>query len=463
MNAIQNQDISAKPAQQQETRGFFAGRDIASLVQSQASGTLTAADIVYHASAAIARLDPVLNAFAHVDFDAALAVAHELDAERAQGRLRGPLHGIPIAIKDLIDVIGMPTTMGAAHFLGHYPAADAQCVARPRAAGAIIIGKTVTHEFAYGSTGDRSVQGPVRNPWRTTRMTGDSSAGSGAAVAAGMVPAALGTDTGGSVRIPAALCGVVGFKPTHGLVSVEGVFPLSPSLDDVGALAGNVPDCALLMQVMAGLDGSAAPSATVRALWVDNAPFAIDDPAVTACVHKYAERLPGAMCNGAVVPAKASALQNAIAVIQKSEAYATHAELIEQAPQEYGPEVLKRLRASAEVKGWELVRAWHMRERLQQDFADLFTEIDVLAMPTVAITAPALQQRRIDGPDGAHVSVSGTLLGLTNPWNVLGLPAISLPAGFVNGLPVGLQLVAAAGKDSMLLALAARLPAIRPE
>ena len=214
--------------------GFFRGRRIADLQQAMASGSLTAEDLVRHAGAAIERLNPQLNAFVHVDIAAALATARERDAERASGKVRGPLHGIPVAIKDNVDTADMPTTMGAAHFLGHRPQADARCVALLREAGAIVVGKTLTHEFAYGPTGDRSVQGAARNPWRTSQMTGGSSAGSAAAVAAGMVPVALGTDTGGSVRVPSALCGLVGFKPTHGRVSDAGVFPLAPTLEEPG-------------------------------------------------------------------------------------------------------------------------------------------------------------------------------------------------------------------------------------
>ena len=210
--------------------------------------------------------------------------------------MRGPLHGIPVAIKDNVDTADMPTTMGAAHFLGHRPAADARCVALLREAGAIVIGKTLTHEFAYGPTGDRSVQGAARNPWDPARITGGSSAGSAAAVAAGMVPVALGTDTGGSVRVPSALCGLVGFKPSHGRVSDAGVFPLSPSIEDVGVLAQRVEDARAFIGILsegaiadAG-DASDAP----RIAWLANAPFAIDHEPVTACARAAAERLAGA-------------------------------------------------------------------------------------------------------------------------------------------------------------------------
>lgn len=436
--------------------GFFRGRSIAELQDAMAQGGLSAQDLVRHAGAAIERLNPQLNAFVHVDIDAALATARERDAERAQGRTRGPLHGIPVAIKDNVDTADMPTTMGAAHFLGHRPAADARCVALLREAGAIVVGKTLTHEFAYGPTGDRSVQGASRNPWRTSQITGGSSAGSAAAVAAGMVPAALGTDTGGSVRVPSALCGLVGFKPTHGRIAAEGVFPLSPTLEDPGVLANSVEDAQLFMQALSAGAIAPAPAAVgeLRVAWVPNSPFAMDDAAVSACVRDAALRLAGGPLRDAPeVTRHARALQSALGAIQRAEAYEVHAERVDSQPDKFDPEVLERLRASRGVQGWEYVRALKERTRLQAEFARIFQDVDVLALPAVAITAPALQQRSVAGPGSA--GVRETLLGLTNPWNVLGLPAISLPAGWVNGLPVGLQLVAAAGADEALLALAA--------
>ncbi|MFY1945958.1 amidase [Achromobacter xylosoxidans] len=393
--------------------GFFAGRTVAELQDAMRQGALDAEALVRHAAAAIERLNPQLNAFVHVDADAALAAARALDAERARGQVRGPLHGIPVAIKDNVDTGDMPTTMGAA-----------------------------------------------RNPWRTSQITGGSSAGSGAAVAAGMVPVALGTDTGGSVRVPAALCGVVGFKPTHGRVSARGVFPLAPSIEDAGVLANSVEDAQVFMQALSGgaigayAEAADPGLAAPRMMWVPNAPFAIEDAAVTARARALAEGFGGVLVDGAEVTRHARALQAALGAIQRSEAYEVHAERVEDEPGKFDPEVLERLRASRPVQGWEYVRARNTRERLRGVFAGIFERVDVLALPAVAITAPALQQRSVAGPGSA--AVRETLLGLTNPWNLLGLPAIALPAGFVDGMPVALQLVAAEGADARLLALAAR-------
>ncbi|MCC9184615.1 amidase [Mycolicibacterium mageritense] len=195
--------------------GYFRGRDIRSLAADLRSGRTTSVELVEHSLAAITRLDPILNAFTTVDTEGALAAARTADRERAEGRDRGVLHGIPVSVKDLIDIAGQVTTSGS---LAHprRPETDAECVSRLRAAGAVIVGKNVLHEFAYGATGDRSAHGASRNPWDVNRISGGSSGGSAVATAAGMVPVAVGTDTAGSVRVPAALCGVTGFKPAHG-------------------------------------------------------------------------------------------------------------------------------------------------------------------------------------------------------------------------------------------------------
>ncbi|MGW4799748.1 amidase, partial [Nonomuraea sp. NPDC004297] len=206
--------------------GPFTGRTLSDLARDLRDGRVTSVVLVERALGAVAALDPALNAFVTVDAAGALAAARRADEELAAGADRGPLHGLPVAVKDLIMVAGLPATMGSRHFANHVPGSDAVCVTRLREAGAVILGKTTTHEFAYGPTGDRSANGPSRNPRDPARMSGGSSGGSAAAVAAGIVPLAIGTDTGGSVRIPAALCGIAGFKPAYGAIPAGGVFPL---------------------------------------------------------------------------------------------------------------------------------------------------------------------------------------------------------------------------------------------
>lgn len=440
--------------------GPFTGRDIAGLAQELRDGRTTSLTLTEQAIGAVAVLDPVLNAFVTVDAAGALEQARRADEELAGGTDRGPLHGIPVAVKDLIMVAGVPATMGSRHFATYVPDADAECVARLRRAGAVIVGKTTTHEFAYGPTGDRSATGPSRNPWDPARMTGGSSGGSAAAVAAGIVPLAVGTDTGGSVRIPAALCGIAGFKPAYGVIPSDGVFPLSRSLDHVGVLAGGAADCLIAYRCLAG-DVPEAPGApgAGRVAWLDPAGLFDGDPRVVDAVRAVA----GAMEQVRMPEGAAEELRETYTIIQSCEAVAVHADRLARAPELFDPEVLQRLRAASELPGWRYVRAMEAKERLAEVTDTLFERHDVLALPAVPITAPPLDQREIE-LEGRTVAVRAALLALTSPWNVLGLPALTVPAGTVDGLPVGLQLLCRPGHEPLLFETAAaahRLPSDR--
>lgn len=434
--------------------GFFAGRTLDGVRRDLRSGAATAAALL---DRALESIDPSLNAFVTVDAEGAAAAARAADEERAAGRDRGPLHGVPVAIKDIIDVAGLPTGMGSAHFAGHVADRDAACVARLRAAGAVIVGKTTTHEFAYGASGDTAVNGPSRNPHDPSRISGGSSGGSAVAVAAGMVPLALGTDTGGSVRIPAALCGIAGFKPAYGAVPVEGVFPLSVSFDHVGVLAATAAGCRMAYRVLTRQPEDALPRHEdalprpedalprhegLRVAWIEGAPVADE---VAEAVRRL---LPGAPAERVEL----RELRRVFAAIQDSEAYEVHAERVADAPELYRPATLDRLRRAGETPGWRYVRASRERARFREEAAGLLRRHDVLALPTVPITAPEIGREEC-----ALGRVQPTLLSLTCAWNVLGLPALSVPAGTVGGLPVGLQLVTSAGREDLLFALAGRL------
>jgi 1-carboxybiuret hydrolase len=424
--------------------GFFAAHTVAGLAAGLRDGTLTPADLVDHALAEAQRLDPALNAFVTVDADGARAAARRAAEELAAGRDRGPLHGIPVAVKDLVDTAGLRTTMGARHFADHVPAHDAGCVRLLREAGAVVVGKTVTHEYAYGPTGDTSATGPARNPYRHSAMSGGSSAGSAVAVAAGIVPLAIGTDTGGSVRIPAACCGIVGLRPTSGAIPLDGVFPLSPTLDAVGPIARTVGDCRLLWHALAAPRPADGPA---RIGWVPPETFHPADEAVTRAARAL---VPNA---AAVDVPYARELLAAYRLIQGSEAYAIHAERIATAPELFSEELLDRLAAAERVRGWEYVRALADRRAAVAAIPELFAGHDVLALPTVPITAPPVgaRQARVGG---TQIEVRAALLALTSPWSVLGLPALSVPAGLVDGMPVGLQLVGRPGAEDLLLAVA---------
>lgn len=432
--------------------GYFFGISVTELGRRLRTGQLTCVELTEQALASIARLNPQLNAFVHVNADGALAQAALADTALAAGQDAGPLHGIPVAIKDNIDTFDMPTTYGSAHFADHQPSQDAMCVARLREAGAVILGKTLTHEFAYGPTGDRSMQGAARNPWDTSRMTGGSSAGSAAAVAAGLVPLALGTDTGGSIRIPSGLCRAVGFKPGIASVPMAGIFALCKTLDHVGPIANSVEDAALVYGV---ISGSSPPAFSTgrppRVGWIDARTLGPVDEQVLMAVSTRAQQLFGDSSEAVegfdkLVPA----IKAAMAAIQRSEAYAVHADRVVQHPQLFDAEVLERLEMSAQTRGWEYVAAMDARQALRAKMAEYLRRYDVLVMPTLPTTAPRVDQREIV-IDGEKISVRDAVLSLTSVWNLTGLPAISVPAGMVEGLPVGLQVVAAEHGEWALL------------
>ncbi len=404
--------------------------------------------------AAIEAAQPVLNAFVTVDAEGARAAAEHARAELASGVDRGELHGVPVAVKDIIDTAGLRTTMGSRHFATHVPERDATVVARLRAAGAVIVGKTTTHEFAYGPTGDLAANGPAGNPHDPTRMAGGSSAGSAAAVAAGLVPLALGTDTGGSVRIPAALCGVVGVRPTFGRIPTTGVFPLSWSLDSVGPLAGSVADVAVGFRCLTGTrEGPARPAPALRLGVPGDAWFARVDGRVAAAVDALIERLVAAGATAVPVPVPdAEELTRIYRTVQSAEAVSIHLDRINHAPELFEPETYARLCTAAQVPAWDYARSLRRLGELRAQAVARLAGLDLLILPTVPILAPPIGARDID-VGGGWTTPRDALLAFTAPWSVLGLPAVSVP--LAAELPVGAQLVGLPGADEELLAAAA--------
>ena len=429
---------------------------IAMMAAALRRGDVTAVELTRTALSRISTLNPQLNAFVLVDEEGALAAAARADAELADGVDHGPLHGVPVAVKDLIDVAGMPTTCGSASSFGTPRAAeDAEVVTRLRTAGAVIVGKTTLHEFAYGATGDRSAHGPSRNPHDPARISGGSSGGSAVAVAAGMVPLALGTDTAGSVRVPAALCGVVGVKPAFDAIPTGGTYPLAPTLDHIGLFAATSEDARIGYHVLSGTSPDRRRSTRAIA-WLPPDDIAPTDPRVARIAFE-------ALSNtGADVRVASGALGDAgglfrmFSTLQSREAYQVHAHHLAADESVIDPEVVARLMLGQSVGDASYAEADRARRAFRDHVGDLLDRFTILALPTVPVPAPLIDQRTVRA-GGAHLETRAALLSLTSPWNTAGLPAISVPAGRVDGMPVGVQLVAGKGDEELLFGLASTI------
>ncbi len=413
----------------------------------------------------ISRLNPTLNAFITViDIETALKppASSEMTVPAA---LFNTLRGIPIAVKDLFDTAGIRTTIGSQFFSERIPTEDAFVVEKLRQAGAVILGKTNTHEIALGITGNNPHFGTARNPWNTERIPGGSSSGSAIAVATGMALGALGTDTGGSIRIPAALCGIVGFKPTFGRVSSRGVFPLSWNLDHVGPLTACVRDAALMLQVISIYD-PIDPGA-IKMLTGDYLGHLVDeiegrrvalgvgefietsDPEVLAAVREAAEVLKKLGCQVTEVNVdwmRDAALANAL--MTRSDGAAVHRDRLKEHPELFGADILQRLTQGANTTSTEYALARRTQTEMKKRLELFFDSYDYLLTPTTPIAAPT-----IAGNDA--VEQAARLTRFTAPFNLTGLPAISIPCGFNSeGLPIGLQIVSKAWADAKVLNIA---------
>lgn len=426
---------------------------------------LSPVDLAQDCLARIEKLNPILNAFITVTAESTLAQARQAEAQIARGDWRGPLHGIPLALKDLIDTDGTRTTAASGVFKDRVPEQDAEVVRRLKAAGAVLLGKQNLHEFAYGGSSVVSYYGAVHNPWNPSQIAGGSSGGSAAAVAAGLCYAAIGTDTSGSIREPAALCGVVGIKPTYGRVSARGIIPLSASLDHIGPITATVADSAAVLQAIAGFD-VADPTSV-------DAPAADYSAGLREPPRAIRIGVPRAFFYDDVDSEIAAAVENAIALLrdlvgevrecevpvptdrrlQSAEAYAFHAELVGRSPELYQPETLRRIQAGANVSAQEIREQRQELMELRRGVARIFTDFDVLVTPTTPIPAASISELE-ENPDllRPHELV---LLRNTRPFNVLGSPAISVPCGFSKaGLPIGLQISGAPWQEAQVLQLA---------
>jgi len=413
----------------------------------------------------IERLNPTLNAFITVTQDSAMADAREAESEISRGEWRGPLHGIPVALKDLIDTAGTRTTAASALYQGRIPTEDAAVVQLLRRAGAVILGKNNLHEFAYGGSSLVSFFGDVHNPWDTEHIAGGSSGGSAAAVVAGLCYAAIGSDTAGSIREPAALCGCVGIKPTYGRVSTRGVIPLSWSLDHVGPLAATVGDAAAVLQVIAGYDpldvGSAEIPVSDYASGLGEATKALRVGVPRAYFFDDLDDEVGAAVEQALVVIRTLVAEihdvrivvTADRTVQAAESFAYHADYVARTPELYQAETLRRIRSGENISAGEYIQRRRELEQERRRAREFFAEVDLLVTPTMPIPAPAIADLKKD--PAALRPAELRLLRNTRPFNVWGLPAISVLCGFTkSGLPVGMQIAGPHWREGMVLRLA---------
>jgi aspartyl-tRNA(Asn)/glutamyl-tRNA(Gln) amidotransferase subunit A len=460
----------------------LAGQTLAEVSARIRAGTVTSTELV---AACLSRIDvynPKVNAFITVAREAALARAKALDAEQKAGRLRGPLHGIPIALKDNIDTAGLRTTAASAVFDDRVPREDAEVARRLAEAGAVIIGKTNLHEFAMGGTSATSYYGPVRNPWALERSPGGSSGGSAAAAATDLCYAALGTDTGGSIRTPSSYCSVVGLKPTYGLVSIRGIVPLVVSLDHCGPLTRSVEDAAMMLNVLAGYDRADIAS--------------VEHPAEDY-VAALRQPVSGLKVGIARVPFfdlldtdVARATDEALRVVEKltrgltdttlpstrdiavdAEAYAYHEEMFARMSGRYMIPTRRALQGGDKLKAGEYIRSRWRLELLRRTIDDAFRDVDLVVLPTRRRTPrtidAAIKREETDVPRNPELENTGA-------FNIYGIPAVSVPCGFTShGLPVGLMIAGPRFSEGRVLALAhafeqatdfhKRKPPIRPD
>ena len=430
-----------------------------------AAGTLSPVALTEAALARIAALDPKLNAFITVTGDRARQAAAVAEAEIKAGKKRGPLHGIPYALKDIYDVAGVRTTAHSKLLIDNVAKEDATTTAKLEAAGMVLLGKLSTHEFARGGPTDALPFPNAKNPWNTAHFAGGSSSGSAVAVASGMVGLAMGSDTGGSIRLPATFCGLVGMKATYGVISRRGVVPLSFTLDHAGPLTRTVEDCALAMQVLAGYDPGDPGSARepvpdysadlqkgvagltigrARAYDIEAGVDAEMMTAVDAAAEKW--RALGAKIVDVVLPSK-QRMDACIQTILLAEGFAIHGEWLRTRPQDYGRVTRERLMMGAFVTGGEYVQAQRLRRIITAEVDAVLAGCDAILCAGNPTAAP----RVVDVDEGPFRRSHP----ITGPFNATGHPGLALPCGFgASGLPLGLQLIGRSYGEAMLLRIA---------
>jgi len=425
---------------------------LASVQARLASGATSARDLVLATCEAAARAGDL---FITVDAEGARRSAEASDTRRRKRAALGPLDGVPVAVKDVIDVAGVPTTMASEQFRDVVPEQDAAVVASLKKAGASIVGKTNCHEFSLGIRGDAGAFGVVRNPHDPARVAGGSSSGSASAVAQGIVPAAVGTDTAGSVRVPAALCGVVGFKPTYALLDVTGTFPLAPSFDTLGFFGSDVADVRALLEATAPAQQETdRPTGSISFVALDDLRARVSSDAVGRPYDVVTSRVVAARGALPLVDGQAPDFTEAYRVVRSYEAYAVHASLLETTPEKYQPVTRGRLLAGADIPDDEAAAVTRWITHAEDVFQQHFRDDDVLVSPTVPVLAPPLDDADVDASNA-------DLMSLCVPWNILGWPAVTLPMWTADtALPQSVQLIAKPGRDALLLHAAEQVESV---
>ena len=444
---------------------FSAISEVAELVES---GRLSPVELTRAHLERIEATEPALNSFITLLAEGALDQAAAAEREIAGGTYRGPLHGIPIGLKDLYYTKGIRTTVGSRILRDFVPDYDAAVVERFNDAGAVLLGKLQMHEFALGATSVNPHDGPAHNPWDVSRITGGSSGGSGSSVASGQCMATLGSDTGGSIRIPGGLCGIVGMKPTFGLISRYGVHPLSWSLDTVGPMTRTALDAAIVMNALAGHDPRDPSSAQVpnqdytagindgidglRIGIPDDFFYDVIDEEVSAAICEAAGILAelGAVVERCSIPALNYALgiSSTILVTEAAETLLTH---MRERPEDIGADVRARLYLGAMTPAVDYVKAQRARAAYNEQLADAMSDYDLLLAPTAAVGAPGIDQEFVE-VGGKMENALSLMSRLTRPFNITGQPAVSVPCGFTSeGMPIGMQLAGRMWEDSVVL------------
>jgi len=453
---------------------------IAELANKLKRQELTPVEVVEHCISRIDQINGTLNAFVTVSADDAQRAAKIAEDEIRRGKYRSPLHGVPLGIKDIVDTSGIRTTYGSAIFRNNVPEKDAVVVSRLKGAGAIVLGKTNTHEFALGVTTNNLHYGATRNPWALDRIPGGSSGGSAAAVASFMCYGAVGTDTGGSIRIPSAFCGLVGLKPTYGIVSTTGVFPLAMGLDHVGSMTRSVLDAALMLQAMAGFDPNDPRSldipvpdfsqdigdsvAGIKVIISSDLIPEVIDPEVELAYRDAISKIEDLGGEILETDFKTSHLIEQVSTrLLLAEAAVQHSDLLEKYSDKYGANVIDRFRAGQKITTGEYIKALRDSEAIRREIDILFKDADLLLTPSTQILPLKIGEEEVN-IETEELDIVSCCVRFTRLANITGIPAIALPYGYsANDLPLSIQLMAPRLHERQLLSFAYALERATPE